>query len=218
MAVVVRDGRCRLGEAADVARSPGRGRDGAGALEAVPRGPELGRFEDEPSVATPAAESAALAAADGRVTARADGRERSPAPPRERGVRHRAAADQGARSRVGLPDRRRRPRRGPGAGAGRARPTGAGPVAVHVADRRRSLTGRSSRSAGRGCPDAPAALSRGSRPQTSSAPDDRMDRDHPGVGERDDRRRFEGREEASGSRATWPRARSSSGTCGRAPR
>ena len=44
-------------------------------------------------------------------------------------------------------------------------------------------------------PDAPAALSRGSRPQTSSAPTTEWMAIMPGMRERDDRRRFEGGEE-----------------------
>ena len=80
-----------------------------------------------------------------------------------------------------------------------------------------ALTGRSSRWAGRGSPTRPAALSRGSSPQTSSAPDDRVDRDHPVMGQRDDGRGFEGGQERSSS-GRCPPGRSSSRTCGRARR
>ena len=111
------------------------------------------------------------------------------------------------------PGRRRRRRRGRGAGGGGPATSIGGRVAPRSARHGTIFSIGRTR-----IPDAPAALSRGSRPQTSSAPTTEWMAIMPVVGERDDRRRFEGRQQRLELRRAARRARSSSGTCDRARR
>ena len=180
-----------LGEAADVVDRLVEGAADVG-VEARRGGAEVVGVEDEPAVRAAAAD--ALRWPRGRPRRRGRGRRRG-----SRGRRRGSAGP--ARRRVG------RARRGRRRAAGRRPPRRS---SRRRSEARRSrgvergrVTGRSSRSAGRGCRTRPAALRRGSRPQTSSAPTTEWIAIMPVVRERDDRRRFERRAAGASSSASF---------------
>ena len=196
-----------LGEAADVGRSPGRARARIRGSRRVARGAQVVGVEDEAAVGA--------AAADARRWRRGPRRRRrartsariARAASRTRGSGDGAAADEG----VAVGDARRV------AGGDRAEVEAA--QAEPAAGRRlRRAHGTIFSIGSTRMPDAPAAFSRGQQAPDLVRADDRVDRDHPGVGERDDRRRLERRAGAPRARRAAPPGRSSSGTCGRGRR